>query len=57
MAAKPKYKRILLKLSGEAMMDPDKSGGLSLAIIDELAAEIKDVHALGIQIAICALRR
>ena len=46
-----KYKRILLKLSGEAMMGA--SGfGIDTQVIRRLAAEIKDVHSLGIEIAI-----
>lgn len=49
---KPKYKRILLKLSGESLMDPAIKFGLSLPIIKKLAEEIKGVHDLGIQIAI-----
>ncbi len=46
-----KYKRILLKLSGEAMMGA--SGfGIDTDVIRRLASEIKDVHSLGIEIAI-----
>jgi len=46
-----KYKRILLKLSGEAMMGGEKFG-LNPSVISELASEIKDVHETGVQIAI-----
>lgn len=49
---KPKYKRILLKLSGESLMDPKIRYGISLSIVNQLAEEIKDVHKLGSQIAI-----
>lgn len=49
---KPTYKRILLKLSGEAVMDPKDRFGLSLPIVQKLAQEIKEVHGLGVQIAI-----
>ena len=49
---KPKYKRILLKLSGESLMDPQVRFGLSLPTVQKLAAEIKDVHSLGVDIAI-----
>ena len=52
MGAKAKYKRVLLKLSGEALMDPEKAGGLSVPIINALAEEIKEVHAVGVEIAI-----
>ena len=46
-----KYKRILLKLSGESMMG-EKGFGVSPPVVRELAKEIKDVHSLGVQIAI-----
>ncbi|MDO8494621.1 MAG: UMP kinase [Deltaproteobacteria bacterium] len=49
---KPKYKRILLKLSGESLMDPKEKFGLNLPIIKKLAEEIKEVHDLGLEIAI-----
>jgi len=51
MAAKPKYQRILLKLSGEALM-----GGLDYGIdpqvIGGLAEEILEVRATGVQIGV-----
>jgi uridylate kinase len=46
-----KYKRILLKLSGESMMGATKFG-VDPAVARELAREIKDVHSTGVQIAI-----
>jgi uridylate kinase len=46
-----KYKRILLKLSGEALMG-DKQYGIDPARLDEYADEIKKVHDKGIEIAI-----
>ena len=36
--SKPKYKRILLKLSGEAMLPPDSSYGVGLATAGILVA-------------------
>lgn len=50
--ANPKYKRILLKLSGESLMDPKVRFGISLPIVQKLAQEIKEVQGLGVQIAI-----
>lgn len=50
-ATVPKYKRVLLKLSGEALMG-DKGFGIDPEVVRGIAAEIKDVHALGVQIAI-----
>lgn len=45
------YKRILLKLSGEALMG-DGEFGIDPNIIDRMAAEIKEVADTGIQIAL-----
>ena len=49
--AKTKYQRVLLKLSGEALAG-DKGYGISTETISRIAREIKDVHDLGVQIAI-----
>jgi uridylate kinase len=47
----PKYKRILLKLSGEALMG-DKIFGLDNAVIAQYAQDIKTIVDLGVQVAI-----
>ncbi len=47
----PVYKRILLKLSGEALMG-DQSFGIDRKVLEQVAAEIKDVKTLGVEIAI-----
>lgn len=47
----PVYKRILLKLSGEALMG-DQSFGIDRNIIRQIAEEIKDVKTLGVEIGI-----
>jgi uridylate kinase len=47
----PKYRRVLLKLSGEALMG-DQSYGLDPKIIGRIAREVKSVNRLGVQIAI-----
>ncbi len=49
--AKPKYQRILLKLSGEIFGGKQKYG-LDPEIISNLAQEIKKVRQLGVQIAV-----
>jgi uridylate kinase len=50
--AKPlRYKRVLLKLSGEALMG-GKGYGIDPEVVLRIAAEIKDVHRLGVEIAI-----
>ena len=46
-----KYKRVLMKLSGEALAG-DKKQGIDLAVVSELAQDLKEVHDLGTQIAI-----
>ncbi len=47
----PKYKRILLKLSGEALMG-DSKFGISRDTLQQIVKEIKDVVDLGVQLAI-----
>ncbi|MBI5643786.1 MAG: UMP kinase [Deltaproteobacteria bacterium] len=47
----PKYKRILLKLSGEALMG-DKEFGVDTAVVNAIAEEVKEVYSLGIQVAL-----
>jgi uridylate kinase len=49
--ARPKYRRVLLKLSGEALMGEEKFG-LSPSTVGEICSEIKDVRDLGVQVAI-----
>ena len=46
-----KYKRILLKLSGEALAG-NKDFGFSDDILDSFAKQIKDVHEKGVEVAI-----
>src|SRR5712675_283055 len=47
----PAFKRILLKLSGEALA-ANQGFGIDTPRIHEIAAELADVHSLGVQIAI-----
>ncbi|HYG12509.1 MAG TPA: UMP kinase [Methylophilaceae bacterium] len=47
----PAYKRILLKLSGEALMGED-SYGINRATISRIVNEIKEVVELGVQVAV-----
>jgi uridylate kinase len=47
----PAFERILLKLSGEALMG-EREYGMDLQTIDAIAEEIVDVHASGVEIAI-----
>jgi uridylate kinase len=46
-----KYKRVLLKLSGEALMG-DQGFGIDPLVVQRIATEIKDIHDFGVQVAI-----
>lgn len=47
----PKYKRILIKLSGEALAG-EKSVGIDLTTVQTIAKEIAEVHSSGVEIAL-----
>lgn len=47
----PVFKRILLKLSGEALMG-DQTFGIDRKILQQIAGEIKEVKTLGVEIAV-----
>ena len=49
--ARPRFKRILLKLSGEALQGAD-SGGIDFDTLGGFADEIKQVHGRGVQIGL-----
>jgi uridylate kinase len=51
MADTPPYQRVLLKLSGEALMG-DREFGIDPAVLRQYAAEIRDVADLGVQMGI-----
>ncbi len=51
MAPATKYQRVLLKLSGEALMG-EQGHGIDPSILQYIADEVVQVHALGAQIAI-----
>lgn len=48
---KPAFKRILLKLSGEALMG-EQNYGIDTKVAEKVALELKAVHKLGVEIAI-----
>ena len=50
-AAKPAFKRILLKLSGEALMG-EAEYGIDPAVIGRLAREVRDVSKAGVQVGV-----
>ncbi|MEW6666862.1 MAG: UMP kinase [Thermodesulfobacteriota bacterium] len=50
-AKKPRYKRILLKLSGEALVG-EGSFGIDAAVLKSVASEILQVHRMGVEVAV-----
>ena len=51
MPADLKYRRVLLKVSGEALMG-ERDYGLDPAVVARIADEIKTVHALGVELSL-----
>ncbi|MFA5072663.1 MAG: UMP kinase [Nitrospirota bacterium] len=51
MQNRSRYKRILLKLSGEALMG-DQKFGIDHSVLDAITSEVKDVCSLGVEVAI-----
>jgi uridylate kinase len=51
MAATTPYRRVLLKLSGEALMG-DKPFGIDETVVSAIADELRDISGLGVQIAV-----
>jgi uridylate kinase len=52
MPADLKYRRVLLKISGEALMG-ERDYGLDPGVVARIADEVKSVHALGVEV--CAV--
>lgn len=48
---KPVYDRVLIKISGEALMG-QQGFGVDPATVDDIARQIKEVHQLGVEIAV-----
>jgi uridylate kinase len=48
----PKYRRIVLKLSGEALKAKGSADNISPEIVGELSRQIKAVHEMGVEVAI-----
>jgi uridylate kinase len=49
---KPKYRRIVLKLSGEALKAKGSSDNISPEIVNGICRQIKEIHDMGVQVAI-----
>jgi uridylate kinase len=50
-ASRPGFNRVLIKLSGEALMGP-RDYGIDRPTLDAITAELIDVHATGLELAI-----
>jgi uridylate kinase len=48
--SKPRYHRVLLKLSGEALMG-SQGFGVDPRMADRIAGEIEEIHGIGVQVA------
>ena len=51
MAEQSKFKRVVLKLSGEAMAG-EKGFGIDPLVVDSIARQIKDVTEAGLEVAV-----
>ena len=49
MSVEPEYKRVLLKVSGEALMGGGQYG-IDVATVDRIASEVKDALSLGVEV-------
>jgi uridylate kinase len=49
MPADLKYRRVLLKISGEALMG-EREYGQDPSVVSRIAAEVKQVHDLGVEV-------
>jgi uridylate kinase len=51
MSSEPRYRRVLLKISGEALMGDDNYG-INLSAVDRIAGEIKEAITAGFQLCL-----
>ena len=49
--ASPRYKRVLLKISGEALMGQEQFG-ISQEVLNGLSAELEEIHGMGVELAL-----
>ncbi|MGH2683786.1 MAG: UMP kinase [Actinomycetota bacterium] len=52
LGSRPLYRRVLLKLSGDAFSPPDREFGISSDSVNLLARQLKEVAALGVHTAV-----
>jgi len=48
----PRYKRVVLKLSGEALREPGSRDNISPQIVSKIAGQIADVQKMGVELAV-----
>lgn len=51
MSETPRYRRVLLKASGEALMG-DQGFGIDVSVVDRIAADIAEARDLGVEVGI-----
>lgn len=51
-ATKPKFKRILLKISGEVLKDPLSGEAINPERLHRICESLKNIHALGVQVGL-----
>jgi uridylate kinase len=51
-SAAPKYKRVLLKLSGEAFADPEQGFGIDTRAVTFIARQVADAQNLGVELGV-----
>lgn len=51
MSEEPRYRRVLLKVSGEALMG-SRDYGLDPETVDRIASEVKAVHEMGVEVCL-----
>ena len=49
---KPKYRRIVLKISGEALRNDTTGASIDSAVLDRLAEELRSIQKVGTQVAV-----
>lgn len=52
MTSRPRFKRVLLKFSGEMLADPDRGLNVNPEMLDRLALELREVRDRGIEVAV-----
>lgn len=52
LTGKRQFRRVLLKLSGEALREPGSADNISPPIVESIAAQIKQAHQTGLEIAL-----